>query len=137
MLKVYQHHHVVSDHEIDWVGHANNVAYVAWMQAAGIAHSAANGWPVERYLEMGCGWVARVHRIEYVRPAFRGEPIVVETWIAELKRATCLRRYEVHRPDDANLLARAETRWAFVDFASGQPRRIPAEFFDWFQAVER
>ena len=47
--------------EIDGQGHANNVAYVQWMQDAAVAHSAAQGWPGERYVELGCGWVVRSH----------------------------------------------------------------------------
>ncbi len=45
MPDVFEYSHVVDPQEIDELGHANNVAYVAWLQAAAVAHSAAQGWP--------------------------------------------------------------------------------------------
>src|SRR5690606_18615019 len=69
---------------------------------------------------------------EYLRPAFLHEQIVVRTWVATFGKATSLRRYEIHRPADQRLLARASTDWAFVDFVAGRPKRVPAEVADCF-----
>jgi len=63
---------------IDVNGHVNNLAYVAWMQDVAIEHSAAAGWPMERYLQLGAGWVVRSHFIEYLRPVFAGERLAVQ-----------------------------------------------------------
>ena len=57
MPPIYHHRHTVLQSEIDSLGHANNVAYVEWMQLAAVAHSAAQGWPGD--------WTARIQ----VRPA--------------------------------------------------------------------
>ena len=127
MTEVFEYPHTVADDEIDEQGHANNVVYVAWMQAAAVAHSATLGWTAERYRELGTGWVARSHTIEYLRPALAGEEILVQTHVADLKRVTSTRAYRIIRRADHELLARAETHWAFVDYATGRPTRIPAE----------
>ena len=127
MTEVFEYPHTVTADEIDGLGHANNVAFVAWMQAAAVAHSAALGWTPERYLQLGMGWVARRHTIEYLRPAFAGEELIVETRVAEMKKVTSLRVYRIFRRSDGELLARAETDWAFVNYATGRPTRIPAE----------
>src|SRR5688500_4616640 len=117
MPAVYEHRHTVAEAEIDALGHASNLAYVAWMQDAAIAHSAAQGWPGEAYRRLGQGWVVRSHEITYLRPAFAGELVVVRTWVATLRKASSLRRYEVLRPADGKTLATAATDWAFVDYA--------------------
>lgn len=127
MTASYDYPHSVQSDEIDEQGHANNVVYVAWMQAAALAHSAALGWTPDRYLELGMGWVARSHYIEYLRPAFEGDEIVVRTRVADMKRATSTRVYEILRPVDGQLLAKAETHWAFISYTTGKPTRIPAE----------
>jgi acyl-CoA thioester hydrolase len=127
MIETFDYPHTVAADEIDELGHANNVAYVAWMQAAAVAHSAALGWTPERYLELGMGWVARRHEIEYLRPAFAGEELVVETRVADMKKVTSRRVYRILRRSDGELLARAATDWAFVNYATGRPTRIPAE----------
>ncbi|MGA2617712.1 MAG: thioesterase family protein [Thermoguttaceae bacterium] len=137
MPNVFEYSHVVGPQEIDELGHANNVAYVAWLQAAAVAHSAAQGWPGPRYLARGQGWLVREHTIEYLQPAVAGDQVVVETWVATMERVTSLRRYRVYRRPDRQLLARAETRWVFVDYASGKPRRIPAEIVQSFPVVAR
>jgi acyl-CoA thioester hydrolase len=137
MPDIFEYPLTVGNDDIDELGHANNVAYVAWMQAAAIAHTAAQGWPGERYRQLGIGWVARSHRIDYLKPAFAGDELVVETWIATLKKATSMRRYRILRRSDRELLAKAETDWAFIDYATGKPKRIPVEIIGSFQVVER
>ncbi len=137
MPDVFYYSHTIHPSEADILGHANNVAYVEWMQQAALAHSAAQGWPWQRYKDSGCGWVVRYHRIEYRQPAIPGDEIVVETWVATLRKATSMRRYRIQRPADGRLLASAETKWAFIDFATGQPVRIPAEIAMAFTLVDQ
>ena len=112
---------------IDDLGHVSNVTYIAWMQEVAIQHSAARGWPVGRYLQIGYGWVVRSHFITYLHPAFEGETIELQTWVAEIKALSSLRKYRVLRPNDQTLLAEAETNWVFVDLKTGRPCRIPDE----------
>jgi acyl-CoA thioester hydrolase len=137
MPRVYEHQHTIGEDEIDALGHANNVAYFQWLQAAALAHSAAQGWPGERYRQSGFGWVVRSHQIEYLQPAFAGEQIVVQTWVATMRKTTSLRRYRVVRPADQTLLATAETRWAFVNYDTAAPMRIPAEVAGAFEVVDQ
>ena len=105
MPAVYEHHHTVTAKEIDQLGHANNIAYVRWMQWAATAHSDAQGWTLKDYQALGAGWVVRSHKIEYRRPAFEGDRIVVRTWVAAMDKVTSLRKYEIRRPSDDEMLA--------------------------------
>ena len=137
MPAVYEHEHPVGAEEIDALGHANNVAYVEWLQTAALAHSAALGWPAGRYFQLGLGWVVRAHAIEYLQPAFAGDSVIVRTWVATMRKATSLRRYQIRRKSDGEILATAETRWAFIDYATRQPARVPREIADCFPIVEK
>jgi acyl-CoA thioester hydrolase len=136
MPPIYEYRHTVRDEEIDGLGHANNVAYVDWMQSAAVAHSTANGWPGERYRRAGFGWVVRAHTIEYLQPAFPGDRVLVRTWVATLRKATSLRRYRILRAGNDTLLATAETKWAFIDYTTRQPMRIPPEVVESFQVID-
>lgn len=127
MIEIFQYPHTVTPDEIDELGHANNVVYVAWMQAAALTHSALLGWTTERYLELGKGWVARRHEIEYVRPALAGDEVMIETRVTEMKKVTSRRVYRIFRRSDGALLARAATDWAFINYTTGRPTRVPAE----------
>ena len=136
MPHIFEYSHTVTEDEIDVLRHANNVAYIEWLQSAAVAHSAAQGWPAQRYQDLGLGWVVRSHAIEYLRPAFADDRIVVRTWVATMSKATSIRRYRILRPADDALLATAETRWAFINFSTRQPLRIPSEIADAFTLVD-
>lgn len=126
MTGIHLYRHRVSAEEIDELGHAGNVEFVKWLQCAAVDHSAELGWPASRYRELGAGWVVRSHRITYLKPVYEGDRLEVRTWVADMKTATSLRKYEI-RKVGGGLIAVAETDWAFIDYASERPLRIPAE----------
>jgi acyl-CoA thioester hydrolase len=79
--------------------------------------------------------VVRSHQITYLKPAFEGDPLVIGTWVANMKRATSLRRYKI-RLESGTVLARAETDWAFVNYAQQKAVRIPPEVAGAFAVIE-
>jgi acyl-CoA thioester hydrolase len=133
MPAIYEYPLVVTSDEIDRLGHVNNLVYLRWMQAAALAHSAAQGWTPERYEQMGLGWVVRSHEIKYLQPAFVDEPVVVRTWVADMAKVASTRRYKILRATDRSLLALAATQWAFVDYSTGALQRIPPEVYEAFE----
>ncbi len=133
--RIHSRRFAVPPDAIDVNGHASNLAYIAWMQEIAIEHSAAAGWPLERYREIGAGWVVRSHFIEYLRPAFAGDLIGVHTWVPRFDQRAAPRRYIFVRDDDRQVLAQAETRWVFVDLATGRRRPLPPELVAAFVAV--
>jgi len=102
-----------------------------------MAHSTEQGWSPRRYHEAGFGWVARSHFIEYKAPAFVDEQVVVRTWVADFQKVSSVRKFEIYRPADDTLLARAETNWAFVRFADQRLMRVPVEVAEAFIVVEK
>jgi acyl-CoA thioester hydrolase len=130
--------HVVTKEETDWLGHANNVAFVEWIQSAAIAHSSSVGWTTERYIEHGSAFMVHAHRITYLAQAQAGDELRVRTWVEDMTAARSLRRYEVERlGKTVQCLARAETIWAFVDLQKGVPRRIPEAMLESFPVRSR
>jgi acyl-CoA thioester hydrolase len=134
-LRIFVRRFPVTAEAIDRQGHVNNLAYVAWMQDIAIEHSAAAGWPMERYLTLGAGWVVRSHFIEYLRPAYAGDRMVAATWVPEFTQRSTPRRYLFVREDDRQLLAQAETRWVFVDLSTGKRRALPDDLIAAFDVV--
>ena len=122
---VYTYPIEVPPSAIDAQGHVNNVEFVRWMQDAAVAHADACGCTAAAMAAAGAMWVVRSHHIEYLRPAFSGQRISVQTWVANFRRAFSLRRYKFVRDGDGVILAKGETDWVFVDAASGRPRSVP------------
>ena len=125
----------VAEDAIDQYGHVGNLTYLGWMQDAAMAHSAAQGWTLERYRVAGAGWFVRSHFIEYLRPALAGDCLLLYTWVRSMKGRTSPRRYHIVRESDRQPVATAETLWVFVEFDSGRPVRIPPEVVSAFPIV--
>ncbi len=138
MPAIFEHEHVVTREEIDPQGHAGNVVFLRWMQDAAMAHSTAQGWPPDRYQQTGAGWVVRTHQIEYLQPAWEGDRVVVQTWVADFQKLTSRRRYRILRPGDEQptVLAMAETNWVYIGMERRMPRRIPPELSEAFIVVD-
>ncbi|MDR3346683.1 MAG: acyl-CoA thioesterase [Campylobacteraceae bacterium] len=124
---VYEHKITVLQSAIDTNGHVNNVVYIQLMQDAATAHSDSLGFTSEYYENSGGTWVARSHYIEYLKPAFLGDELIIQTWISSLRRSISNREYAFFRKSDKTLLARAKTVWIYLNTQSGRPARITDE----------
>ena len=113
--------------DIDYLGHANNVVWVRWINEAAIAHSEAVGLGANAYFDLKVLWVVRRHDIEYLFSALEGEALHATTWVAEMKAATSVRRTLITRAADGKVLSRATTIWALIDAVTGRPRRVPQD----------
>ncbi len=128
--RIYSRFFTIPEEAIDENGHANNVAYVQWMQDIAVEHYASIGGIAAQGKD--ATWVVREHRIEYLRPAYAGEQIEIRTWVESIRRVRSLRKYEFVRKSDGNVLVRGETNWVFVDVETGKPLPIPERVSDVF-----
>jgi acyl-CoA thioester hydrolase len=120
--------------DIDELGHVSNLVWVRYVLDAARAHSRAVGLDHAAYLRIGGVFVVRRHEVDYLAPAFEGEPLTATTWIESWGAATSTRRTRIIHDTDARELCVATTTWAFVAIPSGRPRRIPAEVAQAFAA---
>ena len=125
LTPIFSHTIEVADTDIDFLGHASNLAYLRWVQDVAIAHSEAVGLDYEAYRKLGGVFFIRRHEIDYLRPALRGDKLEVRTWVDSAAAAKTNRRTEVKRQSDGKILAKASTVWGFVDIKTGRPTRIP------------
>jgi acyl-CoA thioester hydrolase len=123
----FVHEARVAPGDIDELGHASNLVYLRWLQEAALAHSTSLGFDQAAYLKMGQVWVVRRHEIVYLRPAFEGDELRVETRVTTMGAASSERRTRIVKIADGSALAEAVTDWAFVDIARGRPVRIPEQ----------
>jgi len=114
---------------VDANRHVNNVIYVQWMQDAAIGHAEACGG-ARLARELGGSWFVRMHRIEYLKPAFLDDEVTVLTWVADWRKVRSLRRYRFLRNE--TVLAEGETDWVFVDATTGRPKPITEEIVSAF-----
>ena len=135
MPKIFHYKFTVPADAIDGNGHVNNVVYVQWMQDVAILHSNHQGGTTEKHLELGSSWIVRSHQIEYLNPSFEGDEIEALTWVSDMRRVSSLRKYQFRRASDQTLLAKAETRWVYIDVEKGRPVLIHEDIQNAFELV--
>ncbi|MFZ2642118.1 MAG: acyl-CoA thioesterase [Verrucomicrobiia bacterium] len=131
---IYRHEFTVLPASVDENGHVNNVEYVKWMQDVAVMHSDSVGCTAATK-EAGATWVARSHRIEYLRPAFAGDRVVALTWVCNFRKVRSSRRYKFLRSIDDTVLAEGETDWVFVEVNTGRPRSVPESVSSLFKLI--
>lgn len=114
-------------YECDRFGHLNNANYLRFMQETAFDASAAAGYSRQDYLRTGHLWVIRASQVEYLKPVEYDQRVNVTTWIADFRRATSRRMYELHLAESGELAARGFTDWVFVNSQDGRPVAIPDE----------
>lgn len=126
-LAVFRRKRTVAAGDLDVLAHVNNVVWVRFVVELAEAHSSALGLDFATLRRLGGVWVVRRHAIDYHRAANEGDEILEETWVSELRGARSVRHARLRCSRTAALLVAATTDWAFVDAATGRPRRVPAE----------
>ncbi|MEL6380570.1 MAG: thioesterase family protein [Pseudomonadota bacterium] len=114
---------------IDGFGHVNNMVYPLWAMEAAWHHSAALGFPFDRFQSMGTGFVISTHEFAYKVPVLMGQTVYVATWIAANDGRLRLRRgFEMRLAACGTLVFTGETLFISIDMETGKPVRMPAEF---------
>ncbi|MDA8132569.1 MAG: acyl-CoA thioesterase [Elusimicrobia bacterium] len=136
--KVLEYDRKVKPEEIDILGHVNNQVYLDWFMEAATKHSALAGWPIERMLGSGEGWVVRRHEIDYLLPVPPGDTVKVRTWVETAEKVSSERRYEMFRLSDGKKVCSGLTVWVWINYGTGRPSRIPEQvkkdFSEWTPA---
>ncbi len=112
--------------DIDELNHVNNIVYLRYVQDAASGH-----WKtVPQEIASQIIWVARRHEIDYLKPAFLDDDLVVKTWVDSFVGVKSLRHCEVMRGEE--VLARSVTHWVALDAQTFRPKRITEEIVKQF-----
>ena len=130
---VFRRDRTIGEREIDELGHVNNVVWVRLVMELAGAHSQSVGLSFAAYREIGGIFVVRRHELDYLLPAFPGDDVYGETWVAELRGARSIRHSRFTRNRDGARLLESVTQWAFVDLTTQRPRRIPPRVLEAFE----
>lgn len=124
-------------HEMDALGHVNNAVYQHYLEQAAIEHSEHLGFTLDYYQKLGGAFVMRKIEIEYLRPAVAGDTLEVTTWAEKMRGPRAIRRYEIRRRGEEELLIKAEALWVWINTATMRPQAIPKELIDAFEPLSQ
>ncbi len=123
----------VCTEDVDALGHVNNTVWVRFVVELADAHARAAGFDWKRVRELGGLWIVRRHEIDYDLPALPGWELACETWVESMRGARSVRCARFTHASDGSVLVRSRTDWAFVDWETHRPRRIPKELLEGFR----
>jgi acyl-CoA thioester hydrolase len=126
----------VRPEDIDGLGHTNNRCYIDWCETAAWQHSARLGLALEDYRRLDRAMVVRHAQYDYIASTYRGEQLKVGTWLCEMSAVQMRRHFEIVRPVDAVVVARAVWHLVCIELSSGRARRLPEEFVRAYGRVE-
>jgi acyl-CoA thioester hydrolase len=132
MTQPFTTHIKVQQSEIDALGVVNNAIYQQYLEQAAVAHSEHLGFNLKRYEELGGMFVMRRIEIEYLRSALADDDLAITTWILEIRGACTIRRYEIRRQGEPDLILTAEALWVWVDRETMRPRALPDSVLEAF-----
>jgi len=135
-MNSYLYHITVTERDIDFNAHVNNVTYLSWMIDAATKHSESIGFGYKECFKLGGTWVAKSHNIEYKKPSFENDELQMETWVEEIGKILSIRRYILTRPRDNALICEGKTEWVFVDAKKMRPMKIPTEIVTGFEKAQ-
>ncbi len=117
--------------DIDFMGHVNNARYLNWVQDAVLDHwrSLAPPDAVAKYL-----WVALRHEIDYRKPAFIDDQVIVNVVLEKIEGARSFYRSLVQRGE--TVLAEVQSSWCCIDAETLRPARIAKEIATHFFGTE-
>jgi acyl-CoA thioester hydrolase len=120
---------VVTPEQIDVLGHANNVHYLAWLQDCAWAHSRARGIDADRMVALGAAMAVRETRMTYLGATFAGDRLRVGDWITACDgRLRARRAFQIIREADRETVLRAVIDYVCIGIDRGRPRRMPEAF---------
>ncbi|WP_461255850.1 acyl-CoA thioesterase [Treponema sp. R80B11-R83G3] len=115
----------VRSYECDSYNHVNNANYLNYLEYARWEFLKDIGFDYEKAFKSGYGtYVTRIE-INYKRPAFTDDALVIRSWPVKKGAVSGTIAQEIWRGED--LIVEAKVTWAFVD-SKGTPVKIPPEF---------
>lgn len=116
--------------DIDPMQHLNNAAYLSYVEDCAVQLADHFGWSFKQWSEHHLAFVARQHRIQYLRPVLLEDKLEISTWLFNVRRTSANRYYALRRKADGELMAQVVTLWTLIDLESGRPTRFPPSFHE-------
>ena len=114
--------------ETDAQGIVYYANYFVWFEVGRVNYLREVGFDFQRRAAEGISFVIAEARCKYHASARFDDPILVHTWISQVKQSSFVFAYEVLNQSTGTLLATGETSQVMMDPATFKPIAIPEDF---------
>ncbi len=135
---VFAHAQPATADHCDAFDHVNNAVYVAWQDQIAWAHSTALGWPIDKIVQLGVGWVVQENRCTYEAPVTLGQTLALGTWIlTNDQRLRCVRAFQFIDLAAHKTVFRGQITYVTFDLRKQRVTRMPDQLRQTFQPSAR
>ena len=124
MTKTYSRfktEHKVRPDDIDMFNHVHNSIYLDYVLAARYEQMELfYGMSMEKFMEMGYGWVVQAVQINYKRPLGLGDIFIVETGIESINKKGCRITFEIKNHKTKKLNTDGWFDFVMIDLKTGR-----------------
>ncbi|MEN9370761.1 MAG: hypothetical protein RI952_1626 [Bacteroidota bacterium] len=112
--------------DIDMNQHVHNSRYFDYVLAARYEQMEKNyHFSMQKFIEMGFGWVISKAIVNYKRPLGLGDHFIVKTGITELLNKGCIVAFEINNKKTGKLCCDGEFHYTMVNINTGRSETIP------------
>ena len=135
-LEKYVKQYVVKSYETDCRGNLRIVTLMNWLQDIAVENAELLGFGFDVCRQKNLAWVGANYLLKIERFPRLDEHIIIETWPAEAKLWGAIRDFLL-KDDAGNVIIRASSQWALIDYARRRPVPLQKHFPKYSYRAER
>jgi YbgC/YbaW family acyl-CoA thioester hydrolase len=117
---------MVRPSDIDINGHVHQSVYLDYVLFARFDQmKRCYKMPMEEFFKMGCSWATRCTYIEFQKPVFLGETVIVRTWVEEIKQKSVKVCFQILKKEAEQAAAEGYGVFVLINMKTGMPVSIP------------
>lgn len=130
----FESEHRVRPDDIDMFQHVHSSKYMDYVMAARYEQMDVNyGMAMEKFMEMGYGWVVRTVQLDYKRPLLMGDYFIVRTGIGHIDERGCRVNFSILNKATQKLCCDGWFDYTMIDIKSGRAARIPQDIVEHYR----
>lgn len=124
-------HHKVRPDDIDMFNHVHNSIYLDYVLAARYEQMEMYyGMSMEKFMELGYGWVVKAVQIDYKRPLGLGNKFSVQTGITNITKKGCKVEFEIKSAATNKISADGWFDFVMIDLKTGRGVEVTQEMIE-------
>jgi len=117
---------VVRPNEIDINRHVHQSVYLDYVLFARYDQmKRCYKMPIEEFFKMGYSWATKSMHLEFNKPVYLGEIIIVRTWVEEIKQKGVKVRFQILKKETKEIVAEGYMLYVLINIKTGKPEKIP------------
>lgn len=123
---IFEKSYTVGNRDIGNTNKATNKAMLKYLENIACSHSDRVGYGINTIEETKRVWILLDWKFEVIERPIYGQTIKVKTWSRKMEKFYAYRDFEIYNENE-KLMARATTKWVFLDAETRKIQRIPEE----------